>query len=67
MKANAKIPAWDAEIAAERVDQCRSMLYMHGFLTDSENDRVNERIEKWAEKDGVRRAPRHSSALSEKT
>ena len=57
MKANEKIPAWEETICAERVDECRMMLHIHGFLSESENDRVNARIEKWAAKDGVRRVP----------
>lgn len=55
MKATDKSPAWEEQIAAERVDQCRMMLHVHGFLSDSEDARVNKRIEKWAAKDGVRR------------
>jgi len=55
MKATDTIPKWPAEIAAERVDQCRAMLHIHGFLTESESNRVNARIEKWAAKDGVKR------------
>lgn len=55
MKANDTIPKWEEMIAAERVDQCRMMLHIHGFLSEAENERVNARIEKWAAKDGVRR------------
>lgn len=55
MKATNKIPAWRSTSAADRVDQCRSMLHIHGFMTEAENDRVNARIEKWAAKEGVRR------------
>jgi hypothetical protein len=57
MKASESIPAWKATTCAQRVDECRAMLYLHGFLTDSESERVNARIEKWAAKDGVIRKP----------
>lgn len=34
----------------ERLQQCRSMLYLHGFLTDAERDRVNARLAKEIQK-----------------
>ena len=57
MKATDKSPVWKSQLAAKRVDQCRAMLHIHGFLSDSEDARVNARIEKWAAKDGVHRRP----------
>lgn len=57
MKATDKSPVWESTIAAERVDQCRTMLHIHGFLSDSEDARVDARITKWAKKDGVTRRP----------
>jgi hypothetical protein len=62
IKANETFPEWAPEIAAERIDMCRAVLHIHGFLSDSEDARVNKRIEKWAEKDGVRRHPRRRPA-----
>lgn len=37
----------------ERLQQCRSMLYLHGFLTDAERDRVNARLAKETQKHTV--------------
>lgn len=31
-------------------DFCRSFLYVQGFLSDSENEKVHQRIRKWQDK-----------------
>lgn len=34
-------------------DFCRSFLYVQGFLSDSENEKVHQRIRKWQDKHKV--------------
>ncbi len=42
------VAPWDAEAAADRIENCRKMLLYHGFLTKAENELVKKRIRKWA-------------------
>lgn len=58
MKPKDRSPEWEPTIAAERVDMCRALLHIHGFLSDAEDRRVNARIEKWAAAEGVYRERR---------
>ncbi len=60
MKPKDTIPEWPKTNAAARVDACRTMLALHGFLSDTENERVAKRIDKWAAKGGVFREPREA-------
>jgi len=47
------VPLW------ERFETCRTMLLIHGLLSDGESDRVKKRLDKMADKQGLRRlAPR---------
>jgi hypothetical protein len=50
IKLNAEAPAWPVTNMLERLQQCRSMLYLHGFLSDAERDRVNARLHKAIQK-----------------
>ncbi|MCK9569381.1 hypothetical protein M0R72_10625 [Candidatus Pacearchaeota archaeon] len=45
---------WKAEAAIDRVEGCRILLHIHGFLSDSENYKVKKRIEKWHEKQAAK-------------
>lgn len=47
--------AWPEQAAVVRVDGCRTVLYVHGFLSAAENERVARRIDKWAARAGVYR------------
>lgn len=47
---NKDVPPWPSTNMLERLQQCRSMLYLHGFLTDAERDRVNARLAKAIQK-----------------
>jgi hypothetical protein len=38
--------AWKAEPFYERLQRCRIMLAVHGFLGDRDNHRIAERIER---------------------
>lgn len=42
-----KTPAWDGDEMLDRIIKCKSMLYIHGFITDSERGKINRRINKW--------------------
>ena len=58
LTATEKMPAWGSETVAQRLDHCRAMLNIHGFLSEAENDRVSARIERWAANHGVKRQKR---------
>jgi hypothetical protein len=47
MKPNEKVVTWKHKNALQRVLACKSMLYHHNFLTESEWLKVCNRIEKW--------------------
>ena len=48
------IDAWEPETVLKRLIRCKSMLYMHGYLTDSENRKCFERLEKRVRKEGAK-------------
>lgn len=50
IKLNADVPSWPSTNMLERLQQCRSMLYLHGFLTDAEKERINSRLKKAIDK-----------------
>lgn len=41
---------WKDETLLERVARCRAMLFIHGFMTDAESRKVNDRINKWVKR-----------------
>lgn len=43
-KWNDTIGEWEAERVRDRILKCRAMLYLHGFLTEAENERIRARI-----------------------
>jgi len=49
MSTDDKAPTWKSESARQRVYLCKAMLYIHGFLTEAENCRVEKRILKWVD------------------
>ena len=49
MKPNDLLRAWKKSTAIDRIDACRMMLRIHGFLSDNENESVKRRIAKWIE------------------
>jgi hypothetical protein len=42
-----KVAAWPRQEAVDRVVSCKTMLALHGFLTDAESRKVTDRIRKW--------------------
>jgi hypothetical protein len=38
---------WHCETNLDRINNCRVMLLLHGFLSDDESERVKTRILKW--------------------
>lgn len=38
---------WRCDDAEERVSSCRAMLYLHGFITDAQNEQIKRRIKRW--------------------
>lgn len=49
MKPAESVEVWKKSSALDRVQMCRVMLHLHGFLSGAENDRVQQRIKKWVE------------------
>ena len=45
-----KVQGWKKESALERIRNCAFMLYIHGFLSDSERKKVHNRMMKWLRK-----------------
>jgi hypothetical protein len=45
-----KVHYWKKESALERIRNCTSMLYLRGFLSDSERKKVHNRMIKWVRK-----------------
>jgi len=58
------MPTWTKCTARERVRRCVTMLYIHGFLSDSERMKVYRRSEKWLQKFDDRPAPNKRKAVS---
>ena len=54
MKPNDPLRAWKREAAVERVLGCAAMLHCHAFLSDAERNRVQARIGKWCERNGLK-------------
>lgn len=49
------IPAWKATTFLKRLCECKSMLSVHGFLSEAENSRVEERLKRYVNRDAERR------------
>lgn len=47
MKPNDKPAAWKCKTAIDRLSNCKALLYFKGFLTESENTKVQQRLVKW--------------------
>ena len=45
-----KAPDWSKHNMLARILHCKSMLYLHGFMIESEWDQINKRINKWVNK-----------------
>jgi hypothetical protein len=43
------IIAWRKTTTLNRIRECRAMLHLHGFLSEKENAKVKQRINKWVE------------------
>ena len=40
------MPDWEEEPTVHRLHRCRKTLFVHGFLTETENRKVRERLPK---------------------
>lgn len=38
---------WEQPTVYERVDACRAMLFLHGFMTPAQNEAVKKKMWKW--------------------
>jgi hypothetical protein len=47
MKPLDKTMSLPAQTFFERIQYCRKMLVIHGFLSDAENEKAHKRIAKW--------------------
>ena len=61
MKPDDILRAWKKETAVDRLHGCKTMLHIHGFLTEAESIRVHERLLKWIEKHQTVPVPRTAS------
>lgn len=52
IKPEQKLVAWKQEQAIDRLSRCKAMLYIHQFITEAENRKIQERMMKWAVKHG---------------
>ena len=57
MKPDAPRPDWSTGTMWSHVHDCRAMLHVHGFLTDSESEKVIERINKWVKQETDNKLP----------
>lgn len=48
-----KMPVVEEEFFINRIQYCKIMLYLHGFLTQGECDKVKERINKEMKRQGI--------------
>ena len=47
MKPDSTVPKWPSELVTRRLENCRKMLAIHGFLSASESEKVEKRIQRW--------------------
>jgi len=38
----------------DRVEDCRTFLFIHGFTTMTENEKIKKRVEKWLKKNNCK-------------
>lgn len=50
MKPSDKLKSWNKSDAYDRIESCRVMLHLHGFISEAENKSVKDRIYKWMKK-----------------
>lgn len=53
MKPDSKMKPLKADNGLGRIEHCRVMLLIHGFLTQSESNKVKARVIKWCAKHGI--------------
>lgn len=46
---------WKSCRVVDRIDDCRLMLKMHEFITESESDKIIARMDKWVRMHGLKR------------
>lgn len=44
------LPAVEREPFLIRLQRSRALLYLHGFISESENEKVKQRLNKWVSK-----------------
>lgn len=64
MKPLDKLFALKSDTAAGRIDYCRVMLSVHGFLPAGEDVKVKQRIDKWLKEHGVEKVDGGKSCSS---
>ena len=53
MKPTDKLSILKSSNALDRIEYCRSLLGIHGFITESEEEKIRARILKWCDKNKV--------------
>lgn len=51
---NKQAAKWPVVTIGERIQACKSMLSIHGFLTDAEAERVQKRIDDWKRQEAAK-------------
>ena len=57
IKPTEDVPTWNLDMALQRAFDCMRFLNIHGFMTDSERRRIDQRFKKWLAKHGVELVP----------
>lgn len=47
LKPKDKAGVWENTSTGERINNCIAMLYIHGFMTAGEKNKVRDRFSKW--------------------
>jgi len=56
-KLTTSMPEQEAEMFINRIEYCLSMLWLHGFMSDGEHDKIRVRIKKELDRQGLVRRP----------
>ena len=62
MKPHDVLKAWKPDTAHGRVVACQFLLYVHGFLSDAEKQRVDRRIQEWFDRHTLTKRKRGGKA-----
>ena len=47
-----KAPQWQPQTVMDRLNDCRRMLYLHGILSESQNEETKRKLRVWVKRGG---------------